>query len=243
MTRPTLSDVFDMFEDFCKRENIETGSVWESKELTRTSFFDEAHWAILVAGRNVDSGGAREWHEKARTCGLPFDWQGLSQWGDDEFDSWCKRMAGVLVVPQEDLTGGFRNRWWGIWDLAWYLAEFDSDDAFREVCFDGKRYGNQLGDEDFHRLLRIKRSTKRFYGIGPASTWFIMRNLGGDFLKPDTWINAFADWYGTSVAQLAVDLRTEGIHCGQFDIYCWEYCRAEIRVARDLPNHFDGLFG
>lgn len=49
--------------------------------------------------------------------------------------------------------------------------------------------------------------------------------------------------YGRSVAQLAADLRTEGIHCGQFDIYCWEYCRSEIRVARDLPTHFDSLFG
>lgn len=242
MEKPTLRDVFDVFDSFCKDAHVETKSVWKSKKLTRTNFFNVAYWAILVAGREVES-RAREWERKADMCGFPFDWRRLSKWGDDEFDSWCKRMAGMLVVPQEDLIGGFRNRWWGIWDLAWYLADFDSGKAFRKECFDGKRHGRQLRDEDFHRLLRIKRRDKRFYGIGQASTWFMMRNLGGDFLKPDIWINAFCQWYGRSVAQLAEDLRADSIHCGQFDIYCWEYCRSEIRVAKDLPAHFDGLFG
>lgn len=239
MARPTLHRVFDLLDSYCK--GIETSSVWRSKKLTRTNFFEQASWAILVAGRKVDN-SAREWQEKAIATGFPFDWRRLSNWGDEEFASWCKRMAGELVAPQEDLKGGFRCRWWGIWDLAWYLADFDSGEAFRQTCFDGKRHGHQLGDEDFHRLLRIKRREKRFYGIGPTSLWFIMRNLGGDFLKPDTWIRAFAEWFGRSVARLAVDLRAEGIHCGQFDILLWEYCRSEIGVANHLPTHFDRMF-
>lgn len=238
MPRPTLHDVLDLLE----RSVDVDGSVWSSKKLTRSAFFEKAHWAILVAGREVDK-RAHEWHRKAEECGFPFDWQSLAGWGDDEFESWCKRMASQLVVPQDDLVGGFRNRWWGIWDLGWYLAEFASDAEFRERCFNGKEQGNELTDDDFHTLLRLKRRTGRFYGIGPTSVWFIMRNLGGNFLKPDTWINAFAAWYGNDVPQLAHELKEAGIHRGEFDAYLWVYCtQSEISNAKHLAAHFDSLF-
>ena len=152
-------------------------------------------------------------------------------------------MASQLVKPQEDLAGGFRKRWWGILDLGRYLAEFASEADFREQCFNGKEQGNELNDDDFHTLLRIKRRTGRFYGIGPASIWFIMRNLGGNFLKPDTWIKAFAAWYGKDVPQLARELKEASVHRGEFDAYLWKYCtQSQISNAKNLAAHFDSLF-
>ena len=60
--RPTLQQVFDLLDGFCEEGRIETGFVWKSKKLTRKNFFEEAHWAILVAGRAVDN-KARVWRE------------------------------------------------------------------------------------------------------------------------------------------------------------------------------------
>lgn len=248
MPQPPLHDVLELLK------RVDPDDFWiGSKQLTRSAFIQEAHWAILVAGMRFAT--ADEWWRKAKECGFPFDWQhqgdvrfpvcnwrSLAAWSDAEFESWCKRMAGQLVVPKEDLTGRFRGRWWAILDLGRYLAEFTSDAEFRERCFNGKEQGNELDDDDFHTLLRIKRRTGRLHGIGPASIWFIMRNLGGDFLKPDTWIKAFAAWYGKDVRQLARALRDAGIHCGEFDFYCWKYCEKHVRLAKHLPAHFDNLF-
>ncbi len=78
-----------------------------------------------------------------------------------------------------------------------------------------------MTDEDVHRLLKIKRSDGVLYRIGEVSVYFILRNLGGNFLKPDTWIKAFAEWFGyADVSQLASALASAGIHCGKFDAYC-----------------------
>lgn len=236
MSQSTLFDVLDLL-----KRSVDADDIWSSKELTRSAFFQEAHWAILVAGMRFAT--ATEWVEKAKECGFPFDWRSLAAWNDDEFKSWCKAMAGKLVAPKEDLTGRFRDRWSAILDLSRYLAEFTGEAQFREQCFNGKKQGSHLDDNDFHTLLRIKRRTGRFHGIGPASIWFIMRNLGGDFLKPDTWIKAFAAWYGKDVPQLARALRDAGLHCGEFDFYCWKYCEEHVRLAKYLPAHFDSLFG
>ena len=236
MTQPTLHDVVGLLKKSVAPED----DVWSSKELTRSAFFQEAHWAILVAGMRFAT--ADTWWEKAKECGFVFDWRSLSAWSDDELNSWCKRMASTLVQPQDDLAGRFRKRWWDIHDLSRYLASFESETEFRAHCFNGKEQGGYLTDDDYHTLFRVKRRDGRLHGIGPASIWFIMRNLGGDFLKPDTWIKAFAAWYGKSVPQLAHALRDAGIHCGEFDIYCWRYCEKHVRLAKHLPAHFDDLF-
>ena len=241
--RPPLHTMLALFED----ETSEHTKQWiesacAEKRLTRKSFFEAAYWAILVANRNVVI--AQSWADKASATGFPFSWRKLGDWNEDDgkFDEWCKQMAGQLETPKDDLDGGFRNRWWGIWDIGWRLAQFQSDAAFRKRYFDGKKRGSELTDEDFHRLRAIKRTDGALYQIGEVSMYFILRNLGGDFLKPDTWIKAFAEWYGcASVSELASVLRSHGIHCGKFDGYCWEYCESHLRRASDLPRHFDKL--
>ena len=212
----------------------------ESKELTRNAFFGEAYWAILVAYVSYDTAAA--WAEKARSTGFPFDWEALGNWDDDHFDAWCKRMAKVLSTPREDLVGKFRDRWWSIWDLGWWLANFESDADFRNQVFGGKTQGEELGKDDVRRLAAIRRQG-RLWMIGHANRYFVLRNLGGNFLKPDVWVQEFCRWYGDiDVGDLADLLREEGINCGRFDAYLWSYCAREVRETSRLGTRFDEMF-
>ena len=242
--RPTLQAVLDLFETHVPEDaKAWIEDVASSKKLTRTAFFDAAYWAILVANMNVAT--VRTWVDKASACGFPFDWRELGKWNDDDgqFDAWCKRMAKQLENPKDDLEDTFRDRWWAIWDAGWRLAQFESGAAFRKHYFNGKKHGRELTNEDVQRLLEIKRTDGALHRIGEVSVPFILRNLGGNFLKPDTWITAFADWYGyADVSELASALSSADIHCGKFDSYCWEYCSSHLRRAADLPEHFDQLF-
>lgn len=241
--RPTLGTVLELFESQVSEGSRSwIDSACTSKKLTRDAFFEAAYWAILVANMNVAT--AQTWVNKASACGFPFNWRKLGDWNDDDkFDAWCKKMARVLENPKEDLEGRFRERWWGIWDAGWRLAQFENGAAFRSHYFDGKKHGHELTDEDVHRLLEIKRTDGALYQIGEVSIYFILRNLGGNFLKPDTWIKAFAAWFGCAdVSQLALALGSAKIHRGRFDAYCWEYCSSHLDRASDLPRHFDELF-
>lgn len=239
---PTLATVFEGLQraagDVGEASELE---VWaKSKELTRDAFFEQAHWAILVANASYET--ATTWKQKARSTGFPFDWQDLRKWGDEEFDGWCRRMAKTLSSPREDLVGKFRDRWWSIWDLGWWLADFQDGHDFRARVFDGKTHGAELGEDDVLRLAAIWRGG-RLRMIGHANRYFVLRNLGGDFLKPDVWVQEFCRWYGdVDERELADSLRQEGISCGRFDAYLWSYCAREIRQASRLGACFDEMF-
>ena len=212
-----------------------------SKPLSRNAFFGEAYHAILVAGVKVDT--AWGWEAKAKSTGFARDWATLATWSDGDFRRWCRKMANELAAPQTDLSGKFRLKWWSILDLARYLAEFEDEREFRARFFEGKRQGRDLLDADVRRLARIKREEGRLSMIGHANRYFILRNLGGDFLKPDVWLEEFCRWYGdVSVGELAHLLRQEEVSCRRFDASLWSYCVREIRETSRLSAHFDMKF-
>ena len=245
-TLPPLNVILGHFEESCAADGTHDLS-WAqtSKELSRDSFYDAGAWAILVSG--VKWATAQSWARKAQQTGFPWSsdgWRTLNDWSDADFASWCKAMAAELATPQSDLSGRFRDKWWWIWDLGWYLAQFETEAAFREHFFAGKGQGRELNDDDIGRLARIKRTEwPRLGGIDVANRYFILKNLGGDFLKPDVWINAFCEWYGkVEVGELADMLREQGIHCGKFDAYCWAYCEREVRKSSLLAAHLNARF-
>ena len=234
---PSLATIFHFLEESEGDSHLEKSI--GSKKLTRDAFFDKASWAILVSNTSAFVAGI--WGKKAHSTGFPDDWETLANWGDQEFDSWCKKMAAVLESPRSDLVGMFRDRWWSIWDLACWIDEFLDDDDFCNKVFGGKRKGKHLNDDDVQRLIAIKK-TGWLRMIGHANRYFILRNLGGDFLKPDVWVNAFCEWYGDlTVGELARKLRHEGIHCGRFDAYLWNYCSREVQDSKRLGVWFDEL--
>ena len=215
--------------------------VTKSKRLSRNAFFAEACHAILVAGVKVET--AWGWEEAATSTGFAWDWATLATWSDGDFKRWCRKFAAELAAPQADLSGKFRLKWWSILDLARYLAEFGDEHEFGARFFGGKMQGRDLRDADVRRLAQIKREEERLSMIGHANRYFILRNLGGDFLKPDVWVEEFCRWYGdVSVGELADLLRAEGINCGRFDACLWSYCVREIRETSRLSAHFDMTF-
>ena len=240
---PQLSKIFAHLEDcFEGDERRRLDDAIKSKTLTRKNFFDAAAWAILVA--NSSRVKSQAWLEKARDCGFPFDWKRLGKWQDNDFDGWCRKMAKQLASPKEDLEGKFRDRWWGIWNIGWQIAQYETGHDFREDFFHGKKEGRELTEMEVYRLEEIKeRDRYSLYMIGRANRHFILRNLGGNFLKPDVWIQAFCRWYGVSVSELAVQLRNKGIHCGRFDVFLWRYCEREVKETKKLPAHLDDIFG
>ena len=240
---PSLQRLLTLFEEREEdQRKAELEAACTSKLLSRTAFYKNAEWAILVSGVSIQA--AETNYRNAVECGFPEDWMSLGKWGDDEFDAWCKKMAGSLSTPQNDLSETFRNKWWAIWDLAWYLSQFEDEEAFRSRFFDGKMNGKELTDEDVRRLKVIKEEEDRLFMIGVANRYFVLRNLGGDFLKPDVWIEEFCRWYGdVSVSELARKLKNEGIHCGRFDAYCWSYCEREIGQSKYLASHFNEILG
>ena len=240
---PDLSTVLQKMEAAAaksgRRERLE--SVIKSKKLSRKTFFKSASWAILVAGFKEKH--ARRWRKKAASTGFPLDWGTLAKWSRKDFDRWCKKMAPQLRKPKVDLTGKFRLKWCAIWDLARYLDHFASEDGFRDHFFDGKTRGRDLRDKHVERLRKIKQETGRLSMIGHANRYFILRNMGGDFIKPDVWMKEFARWYGNvDVGELASMLRRQDIHCGRFDVYLWSYCVREVQETGRLSDRFDKLF-
>ena len=240
---PELSTVLRKMEAAAAKsgdqERLE--SVIKSKKLSRKTFFEKASWAILVTG--VNEKGARRWKKKAASTGFPKDWGTLAKWRRKDFNRWCKKMAPELKKPQADLTGKFRLKWWSIWDLARYLDHFASEVDFRGRLFDGKTQGRDLRKRHVKRLRKIKQESGRLSMIGHANRYFILRNMGGDFLKPDVWVKEFARWYGNvDVAELASMLRKQGIHRGQFDVYLWSYCARQVKQSSRLSDRFDKLF-
>lgn len=80
--------------------------------------------------------------------------------------------------------------------------------------------------------------------VGPAIGWFLVRNVyGGPFLKPDTHINAIANWYfGGNLSvmtdeirklwpQVCSDTRLKPVHIGEADYFLWNY-----RKSTNLPK-------
>ena len=240
---PDLSTVLRKMEAVAAKSGDQKRleSVIKSKKLSRKTFFEKASWAILVTG--VKEQGAKRWRGKAASTGFPKDWETLAKWRKKDFNRWCKKMAPELKNPQADLAGKFRQKWWSIWDLARYLDHFASEDDFRDRLFDGETQGCNLRKRHVKRLRKIKQESDRLSMIGHANRYFILRNMGGDFLKPDVWVKEFARWYGNvDVAELASMLRKQGIHRGRFDVYLWFYCARQVKQSSRLSGRFDELF-
>ena len=127
---PDIQSVMSFLEQSVKDPD-HLDQVTVSRSLTRDNFFSEACWAILVAA--VSTKVAHTWEKKAETTGFPLRWKALSKWNTKQFNQWCKAMASTLTVPRKDLVGTFRDRWWAIWDLACWLADFAGEKEFGSI--------------------------------------------------------------------------------------------------------------
>ena len=72
-----------------------------------------------------------------------------------------------------------------------------------------------------------------------ATAHFIIRNMGGEAIKVDRWIQEFLDYYSLSKDKLEQLLSRSGIRLGLFDAVLWSYCEMFVADVKALPQHFN----
>ena len=184
---------------FCKRGN----------RITRDSFFRNYVWAVWVAGKSYKS--AKTFLEKAQEFGFSWDYKEFGSLTRREFESFVRKL-------HKNKPRAFKM-WESIYKLAKKLKTYKTEKEFRDEFFSGKTDPSTFSDKDVRRLLDMNLGF-----IGEASARFILRNMGGEFIKDDVWIKTFCNFIGIDdLETLKRILNNLGIRYGLFDVIVWTY--------------------
>jgi hypothetical protein len=74
-----------------------------------------------------------------------------------------------------------------------------------------------------------------------TSARFIIRNLGGELIKDDRWLEAIRRHFGCSFADFEQAGRSLRWELGKVDLVVWCYCEQEIRSTSRLGRHLQAL--
>lgn len=195
------------------------------KRITRQAFFREASWAICVTG--VSRKAATSFFNRAKAFGPIEDYVALSGWTPARFRRFMERVHSRPVPPRA------RAKWTAIYTLARTLAGYSSEQAFREDFFGGKKISAALDEKDVARLTRMHLPF-----IAETNAHFIIRNMGGEAIKCDRWIQALLRNYRITLEQLSNQLSALSIPLGLFDIVVWAYCEKHVRSGRNFSRYF-----
>lgn len=129
------------------------------------------------------------------------------------------------------------KKWEAIYDIGKRVKSFEGEEDFRNAFFNGKVLSKELDGRDVERLLYLGLPF-----IGPASAQHIIRNMGGEVIKCDRWIDAFLGYYKISLSELESRLREINIPLGFFDLVIWAYCEKFIKKVNKFNEHFKSVF-
>jgi len=199
------------------------------KRVSRKSFFHAIVWAVWVTGLKEKS--TSTFLERAEECG--FNWN---------FEIFCiisrKDFRQFMIKLHDNpIPNRARKKWETIYEIAQELSELQSEQSFRDEFFYGKKESNNLNEEDAMLLIDRKMPF-----IKKANASFITRNMGGEAIKCDRWIEAFLNRYRISVERLMTHLEELGIDAGFFDIVMWAYCTEYVKKLKDFNQHFKEKF-
>jgi hypothetical protein len=193
---------------------------------TRSNFFREYSWALLVWNRRRKS--AESW---ARKVGFwkKFNLTALKRTA-------CATAPRLVRVNPANCLG---RRLVAMARLAADLRQIN-DDCFRKRYLLGCRRGKDLGARHAFHLQQIG-----LYGMGPANSAFIVRNLGGELLKCDRWILALMRLTRMKRKDFEVAAEHLGWGLGRVDTVLWSYCEQEVKATSRLRRHLqaDGFKG
>ncbi len=231
MFRIFLSRVYPRcFEAIGGRGNGDVRYVLEDRpaEVSRSAFFGELAWAILVSG--VSRKSAATFCDRLAQCGFDWDYQVVAGWSEAEWEEFLGRVypAGV--------TGRGRKKWAAIRAVAKLLADFPDEASFRGEFFGGKVRSADLDREDIRRLADRGLSFVRY-----TNAQYVVRNMGGESVKCDRWINELLAYFGLTGRELERELVAAGISLSLFDVVMWAYCEAFVGRVADFRLHFDRL--
>jgi hypothetical protein len=126
-----------------------------------------------------------------------------------------------------------RRKWHAIRTIAQWLDRFATDQAFRAYVFHGKARSADLNETDVQALVAQKLPF-----IRQANAQLIVRNMGGEVIKCDRWMQAFLAYAGYSLEELSDRLRQSFIPPGLFDLVIWAYCERRVGIVSRFHSHF-----
>lgn len=198
------------------------------KRISRQTFFEEAVWAIWVAGMSRVTG--RKFLDHAEANGFEYDFARIAKWDARRLREFMESLHG-RPVPARAV-----RKWKAVHLVAREVWGCGTDKEFRRSFFDGKVATAKLDETDVDGLV-----ARRLPFIRSANAHFIVRNMGGEAIKCDRWIQAFLRHYRMSLKQLAGRLRTLSIRPGLFDVVIWAYCERFVRRVSRFGDHLGRL--
>ena len=197
-----------------------------NREITREAFFQQALWSVLVSG--VSRKSTRTF---LNGIGFKHDFMTFAALDDNGFAAFLAQAYPFGVDPWPE------KKWLAIRAVASWLTSFPSDRVFRQKVFAGKTYGDELDSTDVRRVFDLHLSF-----IGPANSHYMVKNLGGQAIKCDRWIDEFLAWGRVSQPQLETRLNHHNIPLSLFDTVIWSYCEMFIHRTADFNQHFTQKF-
>ncbi len=200
------------------------------KTITRSSFFDAAVFAVWVAG--MTRVAVTAFLKRAERNGFSRRYKDIVNCSQREWNLFLKLMH---ISPTPSTA---KKKWNAIRTIAKRVNDFESEEEFRLSWFNGHVKSRMLNNDS----VRIIKNLKMPF-IGPANSQFIIRNMGGEAIKCDRWINAFMRYYKITQHELLSELKLMEIPEGQFDLVIWAYCEMFVKKTNSFDNHFRKVFG
>jgi hypothetical protein len=199
-----------------------------SKNVSRSNFFEQTVWAIWVSGKSRDA--AESFLDRAESTGFVWDFKGFASWRGLRLSRFMERLHGTPVPPKA------AKMWKTIHDVARSLAHYQDERVFQRSCFAGKSKSIQLNSTDVQRIIDMNINFVR-----EVNAHFIVRNMGGEAIKCDRWVNEFVRYFGVTLSRLEQQLRQIKVRPGLFDLVLWAYCEKFVHQVKNFANHFNGL--
>lgn len=196
--------------------------------VTRQDFYFAVRWAIWVS--NKSRVAAESFLNRAQDHGFSADYDVFGALSEDELSERIRELHGD---PPPDRAVGM---WRAIYALARSLLKYKSEQAFRDDWFQGKVQSAALDQSDIDALL-----SSRIPFVAFANSQFIIRNMGGEAVKCDRWVQAFLEYFGMTLKELQALLDQIGLRRGLFDVVLWRFCERFIKETSAFPEYMTTL--
>jgi len=196
--------------------------------ISRKDFFEEA--VVAMWGGGIKRKSRDTFLKRAEENGFNWDFKVISKWDEKKLQKFTVKLHGSLEKKRAN------DKWKAIIELAKKLDTFSSENDFRKMFFQEKIKSSDLDKSDVQNL-----TNKGLPFIKEANAQYIIRNIGGEAIKCDVWIDTFINYYIISLDSLEKELIKLQIPLGLFDVVIWAYCEKFVKEKNQFEKHFNQI--
>lgn len=205
--------------------------------INRDSFFRATVWAIWVSG--LSRVAADSFLARAEAAGFDWDYRTFSSWDALKMSNFVSCLHRVWTFSRgrpryRPLPERARQKWQAVKQVAKLIGQCPDEGTLRKEFFGAKTRSATLDKTDIRRLV-----DRRISFVREANAAFIIRNMGGEAVKCDRWVEKFLSHHRLSLRNLEIILKQAQIPLGLFDIVLWAYCERFVRETSYFDEHFD----